>query len=52
LLKDVPVDSGKDETAIVHVLNMSAEQGHDILFRISGYLLEFIYGNDARLVGF
>ena len=45
------VAAGKDEEAIVHLLNMCAQRSLHVLLRIVGYLLELVDSEDARLVG-
>ena len=52
LLEDVPVAPGEDEVAVVHLLDVGAQQRFHVLFRIAGYLLELVDGEDAGLVRF
>ena len=40
-----------DEQTVVHLLDISAKQGLDVLLRIVGYLLELVDGEDAGFVG-
>ena len=38
----------KDESKVVHLLDIGAQQGLHVLLWIVSYLLELIYGNDNR----
>ena len=38
----------KDESQVVHLLDIGAQQGLYVLLWIVSNLLEFIYGNDNR----
>ena len=40
----------KDESKVVHLLDIGAQQGLYVLLWIVSYLLELIYGNDNRCV--
>jgi hypothetical protein len=49
--EDMPVAAGEDEQAVVHALDISAEQRFHVLLGIMGDLLKLIDGEDARFVG-
>ena len=51
VLEDVPTAAGEDEPAVVHGLDMGAEERLHILFRITVDLLELVDGEDAGAVG-
>ena len=46
----MPVAPGKNKTTIAHLLNIGPKQCLHIFLRIFAYLLEFVYGYDARFV--
>ena len=46
----MPVASGKNKTTIAHLLNVGSQQRLHVILWIIAYLLEFVYGYDARLV--
>lgn len=52
VLQDVPIAPRKDESAVVHLLDVGAQECFDILFGILVNLLEFVDGEDAGEVGF
>ena len=52
VLQDVPVATGEDEAAVVHRLDMGAQERFHVLFRVAVDLLEFVDGEDAGEVGF
>lgn len=52
VLEDVAVAAGEDEAAVVHRLNVGAQERFHVLFRVAVDLLEFVDGEDAGEVGF
>ena len=51
VLQDVPVAAGEDEAAVVHRLDVRAQERFHVLFRVAVDLLEFVDGEDAGKVG-
>ncbi len=51
VLQDVPVAAGEDEAAVVHRLDVGAQERFHVLFRVPVDLLEFVDGEDAGEVG-
>ena len=51
VLQDVPVAAGEDEAAVVHRLDVRAQERFHVLFRVAVDLLEFVDGEDAGEIG-
>ena len=51
VFQDVPVASRKDKPTVVHLLDVGAKQGFDVLFGVLVDLLEFVDGEDAGEIG-
>ena len=51
VLQDMPIAAGEDEAAVVHRLDVGAQERFHVLFRVAVDLLEFVDGEDAGKIG-
>lgn len=51
VFQDVAIAAGEDEAAVVHRLDVGAQERFHVLFRVAVDLLEFVDGEDAGEIG-